>query len=27
MKIKRKNVENNFAEQIDKMYAGTLAQI
>jgi long-chain acyl-CoA synthetase len=27
MKIKRRNVETNFAEQIDKMYAGTLAQI
>jgi long-chain acyl-CoA synthetase len=27
MKIKRRNVEANFAEQIDKMYAGTLAQI
>ena len=27
MKIRRKNVETNFAEQIDKMYAGSLAQI
>jgi len=27
MKIKRRNVENNFSEQIDKMYTGTLAQI
>jgi long-chain acyl-CoA synthetase len=27
MKIKRRSVETNFAEQIDKMYAGTLAQI
>ncbi|GGQ51715.1 AMP-dependent synthetase/ligase [Couchioplanes azureus] len=27
MKIKRRSVESNFAEQIDKMYAGTLAQI
>ncbi|MEV4637203.1 long-chain fatty acid--CoA ligase [Actinoplanes sp. NPDC049548] len=27
MKIKRRSVEQNFAEQIDKMYAGTLAQI
>ncbi|MBL7256610.1 AMP-dependent synthetase/ligase [Paractinoplanes lichenicola] len=27
MKIKRRSVESNFAEQIDKMYAGSLAQI
>jgi long-chain acyl-CoA synthetase len=27
MKIKRRNVEANFAAQIDKMYAGSLAQI
>ncbi|MDY7087783.1 MAG: long-chain fatty acid--CoA ligase [Actinomycetota bacterium] len=27
MKIKRRSVETNFAEQIDKMYAGSLAQI
>jgi long-chain acyl-CoA synthetase len=27
MKIKRRSVEANFAEQIDKMYAGSLAQI
>jgi long-chain acyl-CoA synthetase len=27
MKIKRRNVETNFAAQIDEMYAGTLAQI
>ena len=27
MKIKRRNVEANFAEQIDKMYEGTLAQL
>jgi long-chain acyl-CoA synthetase len=27
MKIKRRNVEANFAEQIDKMYAGTLVQM
>jgi long-chain acyl-CoA synthetase len=27
MKIKRRGVENNFAEQIDKMYAGSLAEI
>ena len=27
MKIKRRSVETNFAAQIDKMYAGTLAQI
>jgi long-chain acyl-CoA synthetase len=27
MKIKRRNVETNFAKQIDKMYEGTLAQI
>ena len=27
MKIKRRSVETNFAEQIDEMYAGTLAQI
>jgi long-chain acyl-CoA synthetase len=27
MKIKRRSVETNFAEQIDKMYAGTLAQL
>jgi long-chain acyl-CoA synthetase len=27
MKIKRRNVETNFATQIDEMYAGTLAQI
>ena len=27
MKIKRRSVETNFAEQIDQMYAGTLAQI
>jgi long-chain acyl-CoA synthetase len=27
MKIKRRNVETNFSEQIDKMYAGTLAQL
>ena len=27
MKIKRRNVETNFAEQIDKMYEGTLAQL
>jgi long-chain acyl-CoA synthetase len=27
MKIKRRGVETNFAEQIDKMYAGTLAEI
>ncbi|MFI7597788.1 AMP-dependent synthetase/ligase [Actinoplanes sp. NPDC049681] len=27
MKIKRRGVEANFAEQIDKMYAGSLAQI
>jgi long-chain acyl-CoA synthetase len=27
MKIKRRNVEVNFAEQIDKMYEGTLAQL
>ena len=27
MKIKRRNVETNFAEQIDKMYEGSLAQL
>jgi long-chain acyl-CoA synthetase len=27
MKIKRRNVEANFAEQIDKMYEGSLAQL
>ncbi|XVU27431.1 AMP-dependent synthetase/ligase [Actinoplanes sp. CA-054009] len=27
MKIKRRSVETNFAEQIDQMYAGSLAQI
>ena len=27
MKIKRRSVETNFAEQIEKMYAGSLAQI
>ena len=27
MKIKRRNVEANFAEQIDKMYAGSLVQM
>ncbi|MET0424793.1 MAG: long-chain fatty acid--CoA ligase [Actinoplanes sp.] len=27
MKIKRRSVETNFSEQIDKMYAGSLAQI
>ncbi len=27
MKIKRRSVETNFAEQIDKMYAGSLAQL
>ncbi len=27
MKIKRRSVETNFAEQVDKMYEGTLAQI
>jgi long-chain acyl-CoA synthetase len=27
MKIKRGGVEENFAEAIDKMYAGTLAEI
>ena len=27
MKIKRRSVETNFADQIEKMYAGTLAQI
>jgi long-chain acyl-CoA synthetase len=27
MKVKRRNVETNFAEQIDKMYEGTLAQL
>jgi long-chain acyl-CoA synthetase len=27
MKIKRRSVETNFAEQIDEMYAGSLAQI
>jgi long-chain acyl-CoA synthetase len=27
MKIKRRNVEANFADQIDKMYEGTLAQL
>jgi long-chain acyl-CoA synthetase len=27
MKIKRRNVEQNFAQQIDAMYEGTLAQI
>jgi long-chain acyl-CoA synthetase len=27
MKIKRRNVEANFAEQIDRMYEGTLAQL
>jgi long-chain acyl-CoA synthetase len=27
MKIKRRSVETNFADQIDKMYAGSLAQI
>jgi long-chain acyl-CoA synthetase len=27
MKIKRRSVEANFAEQIDKMYAGSLAQL
>jgi long-chain acyl-CoA synthetase len=27
MKIKRRGVETNFAEEIDKMYAGTLAEI
>lgn len=27
MKIKRRSVETNFAEQIDKMYAGTLVQM
>ncbi|MCO8277357.1 long-chain fatty acid--CoA ligase [Actinoplanes sp. TRM 88003] len=27
MKIKRRSVESNFSEQIDKMYAGSLAQI
>ena len=27
MKIKRRSVETNFGEQIEKMYAGSLAQI
>ena len=27
MKIKRRSVETNFADEIDKMYAGSLAQI
>jgi long-chain acyl-CoA synthetase len=27
MKIKRRSVEANFAEQIDKMYAGSLVQM
>ena len=27
MKIKRRSVETNFAEQIDKMYAGSLVQM
>ena len=27
LKIKRRGVESNFAAEIDKMYAGTLAEI
>ena len=27
MKIRRRNVEENFAAEIDKMYSGTLAQM